>query len=674
MLKTLYFDYLQEQVLKASELNLSDTNLAYDYNEVQEHLFCTEENNFIFLIGSSNLQKNEMLQQTCQELLTMGISKQDILYIDMEFPIYKELDPYKIAKFLQRRETKKQYILINEIQELDNWYSFICDAKEKYPTIKIICTSTCPTLMYEKLEQHSFCKVIVLSEKNPSTIKYKSDGFGVFEEIKYNIKDNYVEIKGLTKKGKAKENIIIPNKINNLPVKIIASGAFHDRIDLKSIHLPDSIKIIGDYAFKNCIKLKEVNLPKSLKSIGECSFLGCTSLENFTGGEDVEYIGNCAFSNTSWLLKQKSNFIMLGKVLYKYQGQEGTICLPLNISTIANFAFASTSINFISLKNIQSLGEGAFYNCKNLSKVNNYVLDYIPSFCFYNCTSLEFLDGIYKKLGKFALYKCTQIKELNVNKLIANSCSLTYTRALSNLNGNISILGTSCLAYSNLSFLPKISKKISKFALYNSNINNIEVGKSISEVEDFAFAECKFLYSIDLRNINKIGKYILYQSTELNSIHIQGNNKLLLLFREYPEKLKELHVYGNIINNFNRSNSHITNLFLYNVNNFGYWSFYENKKLESIAFSNVKQIGAWAFSYCNSIQTITTCKELAEISLNAFRYCYNLNILDLSKSNFITLGNNALYSCPINTVYTNKKNLKKYNIDAQWENYTIKII
>ena len=106
----------------------------------------------------------------------------------------------------------------------------------------------------------------------------------MFEEFKYNQKGDVIEIKGMTREGKKMSHHAVPKTINGKIVKIIASGAFHDRSEMLSIDLPDTIEMIGDYAFSKCCNLAEIRLPKNLTYIGDHSFLGATKLAKIIGG------------------------------------------------------------------------------------------------------------------------------------------------------------------------------------------------------------------------------------------------------------------------------------------------------------------------------------------------------------------------------------------------------
>jgi hypothetical protein len=108
-------------------------------------------------------------------------------------------------------------------------------------------------------------------------------------------------------------DIVIPAKIDGLPVVKIENGMFRDKKLLKQVTLPESLKFIGGYAFersgltsviipegvtdigedafKDCTKLASVTLPKSLKRVGGSTFTGATSLVNveIPSGSRIQY-------------------------------------------------------------------------------------------------------------------------------------------------------------------------------------------------------------------------------------------------------------------------------------------------------------------------------------------------------------------------------------------------
>jgi len=116
----------------------------------------------------------------------------------------------------------------------------------------------------------------------------------------------------------------IPEKIKNVPVNDIGSGAFSNndkitsvtipngviyiRMDafsdctkLSSINIPNGVKLVDDNAFSGCASLTSINIPDSVTSIGARAFQNCTKLASVTIGSGVTKIGASAFNRCTSL-------------------------------------------------------------------------------------------------------------------------------------------------------------------------------------------------------------------------------------------------------------------------------------------------------------------------------------------------------------------------------------
>jgi len=120
--------------------------------------------------------------------------------------------------------------------------------------------------------------------------------------------------------------LIIPGKINGMPVTIIGSKAFNNNKTLVSVTIPDSVteiedgswrnytgafygssissvtfsknlKRIGDCAFLNCQNLPSINIPNSVTEIGERAFQGCENLSSVSISSSIIEIERYAFEN-----------------------------------------------------------------------------------------------------------------------------------------------------------------------------------------------------------------------------------------------------------------------------------------------------------------------------------------------------------------------------------------
>ncbi len=652
----------------APDTDFSDPAFAYDYNEVQELYFDNAQNNYVFLVGETGLRKTDMLGRICRDLLQRGIEKEQILYLDYELPFLQEaniLDVFQKA-IMERHEIT--YLVVNEIQECGDWFLFANRLRKMYPNIKLLCSSSTPPYIFEKIydERCEFCKIVVLSTKNASNIKYETKSFGIYHEFKYNRKGDIIEIKGLTKEGKSLKKHIIPAKIDGVPVKVIASGAFHDRSEMTEILIPDGIEMIGDYAFSKCSGLVEINLPHTLKFIGEHAFLGAKNLKLIHGGESVEHIGNSALYDTKWF-KDQGSFAILGKTLYKYLGIEREVTLPHGIEMLSGYCFANTKVESVIFGKKIDFPEGIFYNCTSLKHVD-FIPKSVPPFAFYNCKMLdENLD--IDSIGKFGMFGCSSLKQIAVKNFAP--CAMTNCAQLINVKGLVYAEKGALWNCHSLCVVPNDLQKIGIVAFGKTAVKDFEfIGHSIG---DYAF------YATDLRSVSiakstSIGKGIFYNCIKLKQMDIPGNRKLSYYFSGECPQIKTLIVHGDICDDFCRNNPYLEMLELNDVKNFGRWSFYNNSALKTIIFNNVNRIGDWAFAYCDELETIELPAETVEIGMNAFRYCHWLKKILIHCDRVIPFGANAFYSIDEKAEFTVPSSLvEQYKRSRLWNAFKSQI-
>jgi len=84
--------------------------------------------------------------------------------------------------------------------------------------------------------------------------------------------------------------VIIPEKINNLPVFVISDNAFINNKNITSITIPDSVTRIRGGAFKDCTKLLKITIPNGVIMIDINAFSGCKSLNSvtFASGSNIQ--------------------------------------------------------------------------------------------------------------------------------------------------------------------------------------------------------------------------------------------------------------------------------------------------------------------------------------------------------------------------------------------------
>lgn len=176
----------------------------------------------------------------------------------------------------------------------------------------------------------------------------------------------------------ALESIVIPKGVTSLD-----SDVFNGCTGLRSVTFlsNSTITSIGDRAFYFCQSLETIDIPLSVTSIGEEAFYACDLIERIVIPESVTSIGKYAFGST--------------------YGSEKALC----------------SVTFGENSQLTSIGEGAFFMCKNLNSiVIPESVEVIGETAFNACTSLEsvVIPGGVSTIGRGAFWYCTALKNVTI--------------------------------------------------------------------------------------------------------------------------------------------------------------------------------------------------------------------------------------------------------------------
>ena len=183
--------------------------------------------------------------------------------------------------------------------------------------------------------------------------------------------------------------------VKDIPKVSFVADAFAWNLSVKTVILPEGIKAVGDGAFAFSEKLRTVNLPFSLEKIGNEAFFGCVSLEEISIAVNVTEIGENAFSGTPYLsrlLDAEGDMIILGGgVLLRYKGDDVFVSVPSYVVSISD-AFAGTSVCVVEIPENCVIGQGAFRNACNLTRVTvKGDASDISAFAFDGCEKLSAL-------------------------------------------------------------------------------------------------------------------------------------------------------------------------------------------------------------------------------------------------------------------------------------------
>ena len=259
----------------------------------------------------------------------------------------------------------------------------------------------------------------------------------------------YAEVVGLNHSYK---RVTIAAKYKGVPVKVIASRAFENAYNTKSVKIAASITEIGNEAFLDCSSLEKVKFAKNseLTTIGASAFKNCKKLQNVEIPESVTKIGNSAFECCESFSKIKipDNVVEIGDNAFHGCFRTASIEIGKGVTSISRSAFSglerveSLSIsletgildmltsnifgNNMSISNVfgnslkaviitggTMIPEGALRNCSNIKSVK--LPDSITSIgelAFANCYALKsiVIPASVESISYGAFYNCSALK------------------------------------------------------------------------------------------------------------------------------------------------------------------------------------------------------------------------------------------------------------------------
>lgn len=262
--------------------------------------------------------------------------------------------------------------------------------------------------------------------------------------------------------------------------------------------IADTVTSIGDSAFENCTSLRYAKIPNSVQCFGERVYSGCTGLTDaylptrMSGGEIPDFM----FYGCEQLKKLTINEYPNANRIY----------LPTNVTRIGKYAFSgckslvsSTSQRFDSIDAIE-IDDFAFENCVGL-KWMQLILStkYFNGSIFSGCSNLAYVNiynlgwSDYHSMDGYALFNKDKTKLI---KLFHGESATEYT-------------------------VPESVNIIGKFAFDSCKFENITVGANVSEIEEYAFNNCKNLTSVTVSdNVTKIGHNAFKGCVNLTELNI----------------------------------------------------------------------------------------------------------------------------------------------------------
>lgn len=263
-----------------------------------------------------------------------------------------------------------------------------------------VCDSEINTLSLYEIKEKSLVKNKPI--KIPSTI--------IIEDIQYKVK--YIDIDATTFRRKT----IIPNTIQeigikNNPCNMVTRGKLHNKFKIKPIKwtldIPKSVTYIKTKELIHS-RIKYINVDEQNKNY--CSINGILYNKDTT-----ELVFCPPYYNKTIIIP--STVKTIGDYAF-YKSHFKEIRLPLGIIAIKDVAFASSQLESIIIpKSVSYIGNCAFHDCINLSKINlPNNLKIIEDYSFRNCIKLEsiILPDSLLIIKQNAFRNCKSLKKVTI--------------------------------------------------------------------------------------------------------------------------------------------------------------------------------------------------------------------------------------------------------------------
>lgn len=257
------------------------------------------------------------------------------------------------------------------------------------------------------------------------------------------------------------------------PLFILPTAAAHEDFDVQSgvlvkyngsdtdVTIPSHITAVGDSAFSGNTAVRSIKLNDSVRAIGDRAFYGCSSLQSVSAGDSIAEVGDMAFYGTPYLDQSREKYVMLGSVLLWYNGTSDSVTIPSRCTAVASYAFARCEYlkSFTAYEGLADIGTGAFYGCSKLETVN--------------------LPSTLSTVGAYAFDGTPYLRNAGDYATVGDGVLLRYQGSDTDIE------------------LPDNINRIASHAFISSKIKSVIVPESVYAIDEYAFADCTGLESIE---------------------------------------------------------------------------------------------------------------------------------------------------------------------------------
>ncbi len=457
--------------------------------------------------------------------------------------------------------------------------------------------------------------------------------------------DGWITITGY--RGNDSSILIIPDRIDGLPVVAIGDDAFSGHDEVMEVCIPGRILSIGERAFLGCVGLNNVCIPERILEVGRDAFASCGEI-TFTIStvqeKNVELVENLTSGNTATIITYGFNYTVLNDeaTITGYSGDmPSDLVIPSEIGgypvvAIGDDAFSGyDELMQVEISDgIASIGERAFSNCTELSNVLiPESVETVGIDAFASCGEITFTISTVQEKNVELVENLTSgnsatIIALGFNYTVLND-EATITGHGGYLSGNLTIP-------SEIGGCPVVAIGREAFSGYDE-LMQVKISDGIASIGERAFSNCT-----ELSNV------LIPESVETVGIDAFAScGEITFTISTVQEKNVEL------VENLTSGNSAtiITYGFNYTVTNGGATITWHGGYLSGnltipseIGGYPVVAIGDDAFEGCTGLTSVTIPEGVTSIGNSAFEDCLGLTSVTIPEG-VTSIGKLAFYQC-----------------------------
>ncbi len=407
-------------------------------------------------------------------------------------------------------------------------------------------------------------------------------------------------------KGEYLGEITIPSELNynseKYKVELISKSAFEGCEGITTINLPNSIISIGQFAFSGCAELTSIIIPDKVSIIESFTFYNCKNLHTITIGAGIKEINNTAFqlcgnlTNILWKVATMEDFLYAHNTpFYGIKSQITSFVFGENVEHIPAY-LCKGMVNLQELtipRNVKSIGEDAFYGNTSLKSVT--------------------ISSVELSVKNFAFQGCTSLSKVNYLGDVNNWAQFTFSNAYANPITN--------------------SKNL---YVNNTLLTTLRI-TSAESINAYTFVNCHSLETLIANNVNTIGGTAFGNCYGLRSVTLgKALTTIWSLAFESCTKLNYVNFLGNI--------DEWTDIYFGSLTaNPVYYSrrlYLSSELLKNVKLS-CKNLGAYAFAGCESIENVEILEDIERLGNQAFYECDGIGVVKSHSIEVPAMGNDV---------------------------------